>query len=183
MTPFFISCLLYVTSFILHFWERRLEAVWPSYELHLSNLGLESFKVEHKTWKAKISIWKSETEQVKGSIKNKTSAWKKWTYDRHTKAIYSTEKVKVKIWKATQTDIFCEIAATQMCCLMKIVDLTLWRRDQRSRKATFFGTNYFMAEDQFWTQRQNELEQWGSIFQFNTPAAAVKMLLNANIFN
>ena len=46
---FFISCLLYVTSFILHFWERRLEAVWPSYELHLSNLGLESFKVEHKT--------------------------------------------------------------------------------------------------------------------------------------
>ena len=108
--PFFISCLLYVTSFILHFWERRLEAVWPSYELHLSNLGLESFKVEHKTWKAKI--WKSETEQVKGSIKNKTSAWKKWTYDRHTKAIYSTEKVKVKIWKATQTDIFCEIVAT-----------------------------------------------------------------------
>ena len=66
---------------------------------------------------------------------------------------------------------------------MKIVDLTLWRRDQCWRKATFFGTNYFMAEDQFWTQRQNELEQWGSIFQFNTPAAAVKMLLNANIFN
>ena len=44
--PFLFICLLFVTSFILHFCERRLEAVWPSYELHLSHLGPQSINAK-----------------------------------------------------------------------------------------------------------------------------------------
>ena len=124
----FIMCLFYVSLFILHFCERRLEAVWPSYELHLSNLGLAGINAKGN---------------IKAGFKN----------------------------KCDQNSCHLNLLLNENCSLDSLAAGARACAKKSNVNQHFAGQIVLCPANFGHTGKMSA----GSIFQFNTPAAAVKM--------